>query len=256
MPAELLKISSSQPEAKLVSYAAERIRQGQVLGMPTDTFYGLAADPVNLRAVERIYEIKTRSRHKPLSLLVESVDQATELSRNVPPVFHELAGKYWPGPLTMIVKASSRIPLKVTANTGNVALRVRRKLSLSLLQQLFSLPLSWHEAHHSGATAHRVQQSSHALVGCAYDFEAYAGFALEVLKLRDASQLSPVFSHDSYRVCSALVDDAEVFGRVPMVFMPEDGPGLTAHPDTKVIMPPNLVAPGMLLGLAQRLDWC
>jgi L-threonylcarbamoyladenylate synthase len=92
--------------------------------MPTDTFYGLAADPVNLRAVERIYEIKNRSRHKPLSLLVESVDQATELSRNVPQVFHELAEKYWPGPLTMIVKASSRIPLKVTANTGNVALRV------------------------------------------------------------------------------------------------------------------------------------
>jgi L-threonylcarbamoyladenylate synthase len=124
LPAELLKINSSQPEPKLVSYAAERILRGLVLGMPTDTFYGLAADPVNLRAVERIYEIKSRSRHKPLSLLVESVDQATELSRNVPPVFHELAGKYWPGPLTMIVKASSRIPLKVTANTGNVALRV------------------------------------------------------------------------------------------------------------------------------------
>src|SRR5256885_11896814 len=90
LPAELLKINNSQPEAKLVSYAAERIRQGQVLGMPTDTFYGLAADPVNLRAVERIYEIKNRSRHKPLSLLVESVDQATDLSRNPPHVFHEL----------------------------------------------------------------------------------------------------------------------------------------------------------------------
>ena len=114
MPAELLKISSNKPEAKLVSYAAERIRQGQVLGMPTDTFYGLAADPVNLRAVDRIYEIKSRSRHKPLSLLVESVDQAADLARNPPDVFEELANKYWPGPL----------PLKVTANTGTVALRV------------------------------------------------------------------------------------------------------------------------------------
>jgi tRNA threonylcarbamoyl adenosine modification protein (Sua5/YciO/YrdC/YwlC family) len=124
LPAELLKINSSQPEANLISYAADRIRRGQVLGMPTDTFYGLAADPVNLRAVDRIYEIKNRSRHKPLSLLVESVDQALELSRNVPEVFHELAEKFWPGPLTIIVKASSRLPLKVTANTGNVALRV------------------------------------------------------------------------------------------------------------------------------------
>lgn len=124
MPAEFLKINSTEPEAKLVSYAADRIRQGQVLGMPTDTFYGLAADPVNLRAVERIYEIKNRSRHKPLSLLVESVDQAEDLARNPPEVFDELATKYWPGPLTIIVKASSRLPLKVTANTGNVALRV------------------------------------------------------------------------------------------------------------------------------------
>jgi tRNA threonylcarbamoyl adenosine modification protein (Sua5/YciO/YrdC/YwlC family) len=124
LPAELLKINSAQPEANLISYAADRIRRGLVLGMPTDTFYGLAADPVNLRAVDRIYEIKNRSRHKPLSLLVESVDQATELARNVPDVFHRLAEKFWPGPLTMIVKAGSRLPLKVTANTGNVALRV------------------------------------------------------------------------------------------------------------------------------------
>lgn len=124
MPAELLKINSSKPEAKLISYAAERIRQGLVLGMPTDTFYGLAADPVNLRAVERIYQIKTRSQHKPLSLLVESVDQASELARKPPAVFDDLAKKYWPGPLTIILRASSRLPLKVTANTGNVALRV------------------------------------------------------------------------------------------------------------------------------------
>src|SRR5205085_4761511 len=73
---EILKLNHETPEASLVKYAAEQIRAGVVLGMPTDTFYGLAADPFNLRAVERVYEIKTRSRHKPLSLLIESVDQA------------------------------------------------------------------------------------------------------------------------------------------------------------------------------------
>src|SRR5437868_14048763 len=124
LPAELLKINSSQPEQKLVSYAAERIRQGQVLGMPTDTFYGLAADPVNLRAVERIYEIQNRSKHNPLSLLIDTIDQAEDLARDLPDEFYILARKYWPGPLTMIVKAGSRLPLKVTANTGNVALRL------------------------------------------------------------------------------------------------------------------------------------
>ena len=124
MAAELVKINSDQPEANLVSYAAERIRHGEVVGMPTDTFYGLAADPVNLRAVERIYEIKGRSKHKPLSLLIESIDQAEDLARELPDEFYILARKYWPGPLTLIVKAASRLPLKVTANTGNVALRL------------------------------------------------------------------------------------------------------------------------------------
>src|ERR1700675_2599056 len=122
--AEIIKIHHDSPEASLVKYAAEQIRAGQVLGMPTDTFYGLAADPLNLRAVERVYDIKTRSRHKPLSLLIESVDQAEELAKALPEEFYALARKYWPGPLTIIVKAGSRLPLKVTANTGNVALRV------------------------------------------------------------------------------------------------------------------------------------
>src|ERR1700747_2148743 len=122
--AEILKVHAVMPEASLIKYAAEQIHAGQVLGMPTDTFYGLAADPFNLRAVERVYEIKSRSRHKPLSLLIGDLEQAEELAKPLPEEFHALAAKFWPGPLTIIVKAASRLPLKVTANTGNVALRV------------------------------------------------------------------------------------------------------------------------------------
>src|SRR5947209_97266 len=121
---EVVRINAEKPEPQLVTYVAEQIKTGKVLGLPTDTFYGLAADPFNLRAVDRVYEIKSRSRHKPLSLLIESVDQAEELTRPLPSYFYLLARKFWPGPLTMIVRAAPRLPLKVTANTGNVALRV------------------------------------------------------------------------------------------------------------------------------------
>ena len=124
MRVEMVKINSETPEPSLIRYAADQIRSGQVLGMPTDTFYGLAVDPFNLRAVDRVYEIKSRSRHKPLSLLIEDVDQAEHLANTLPDEFYALAKKFWPGPLTIIVKAASRLPLKVTANTGNVALRV------------------------------------------------------------------------------------------------------------------------------------
>lgn len=102
----------------------------------------------------------------------------------------------------------------------------------------------------------RIVARGHALVGCSYDWPAYVGFALEVLKLRDQAELDPAFAHDTWRVCSALVADALAFGGVPLRFVPEDGPGLAKNPDAKAAMPPNLVAPGMLLGLAQRLDWC
>ena len=150
MHVEMVKIDSERPEPSLIRYAADHIRAGEVLGMPTDTFYGLAADPFNLRAVDRVYEIKSRSRHKPLSLLIESVEQAQELARPLPQEFHALAKKFWPGPMTVIVKAASRLPLKVTANTGNVALRVpNAKIPLEVVKAA-GIPITATSANLSG----------------------------------------------------------------------------------------------------------
>jgi tRNA threonylcarbamoyl adenosine modification protein (Sua5/YciO/YrdC/YwlC family) len=148
--AEILKISNDKPEASLIRYAADQIRAGEVLGMPTDTFYGLAADPFNLRAVDRVYEIKSRSRHKPLSLLIESVEQAEEMARPLPEEFEALARKFLPGPLTIIVKASSRLPLKVTANTGNVALRIPNSRIPLAVVQAAQIPITATSANLSG----------------------------------------------------------------------------------------------------------
>ena len=151
MRAEIVKINSENPEPSLVAYAAEQIKTGQVLGMPTDTFYGLAADPFNLRAVERVYEIKSRSRHKPLSLLIESEEQAEMLARDpLPDNFYILARKFWPGPLTIIVPAASRLPLKVTANTGNIAIRIpQAKIPLQVIRAA-GVPITATSANLSG----------------------------------------------------------------------------------------------------------
>src|SRR3954470_15811304 len=115
LPAEILKVNSSTPEPNLITYVAERLRAGQVVSVPTDTFYGLAVDPVNLRAVEQIYQLKGRQKHKPLSLLIASVSQGYELARDIDTSFDRLADKFWPGPLTIIVRAGSRLPLRSTA---------------------------------------------------------------------------------------------------------------------------------------------
>lgn len=151
MRAEILKIHPETPEISLVKYAAEQIRAGHVLGMPTDTFYGLAADPFNLRAVERVYEIKMRARHKPLSLLIEHMDQAEEFAKELPEDFYILARRFWPGPLTIIVPAGSHLPLKVTANTGNVALRVpAAEIPLAVVKAA-GIPITATSANLSGA---------------------------------------------------------------------------------------------------------
>lgn len=173
MRAEIVKINSDIPEISLVKYAADQIRSGEVLGMPTDTFYGLAADPFNLRAVDKVYEIKTRSRHKPLSLLISSVEQAEELAKDLSDEFYALARKFWPGPLTIIVKAGSRLPLKVTANTGNVAIRVpNARIPLAVVTAA-AIPITATSANLSGAsectTAEQVRDQLHGRINVIVD---------------------------------------------------------------------------------------
>ncbi len=120
--AEILKVESSSLDY-VVEYAVRLIVGGRVVAFPTDTFYGLGADPFNLAAVSEIFRIKRRTADRPLPLLVNSIDQAVDLAHDPPKLFFTLAQKFWPGALTLVVPASSQIPLKVTANTGKVGLR-------------------------------------------------------------------------------------------------------------------------------------
>lgn len=123
LPAELLKVSPQAPEPHLIEYAAGFIERGSVIGIPTDTFYGLSADPFNLSAIERVFQVKGRPETRALPILVNSIEQAVTLARDVPDAFLALANKFWPGPLTLVVEATHRLPLKVTGNSGRVALR-------------------------------------------------------------------------------------------------------------------------------------
>ena len=123
MPVEILKVSSEAPERHAVDYAARLIKRGSVVAIPTDTFYGLSADPFNLYAVERVFLLKGRPETRALPILVNSIEQAITLVRDVPDAFLQLAHKFWPGPLTLVIEATHRLPLKVTGNTARVALR-------------------------------------------------------------------------------------------------------------------------------------
>ena len=105
LPAELLRVNAQNPEAEVLRYAASFLTRGSVVAIPTDTFYGLAADPFNLAAVDEIYKIKGRPETRALPILVRSLEQAMELAREVPQNFLRLAQEFWPGALTLVVDA-------------------------------------------------------------------------------------------------------------------------------------------------------
>lgn len=151
MSAELLRVDPDEPEPEKIEYIVRCLQGGSVVGLPTDTFYGLAVDPVNLHAVDQIYVIKQRMRHKPLSLLLANAAQAYEIARNLDGKFDRLTERFWPGPLTVIVRAGTRLPLRVTANTGNVALRVPDAEIPRAVVRLLGLPVTATSANVFGA---------------------------------------------------------------------------------------------------------
>jgi tRNA threonylcarbamoyl adenosine modification protein (Sua5/YciO/YrdC/YwlC family) len=150
LSAERLKVSADSPEASAVRYAVEFITRGRVVGIPTDTFYGLAADPFNLAAVDEIYRVKGRPETRALPILVNSIDQAITLARDVSPSFLKLAQRFWPGALTLLIEASRRIPLKVTANTGRVAMRWPHSAVACKVIELLDAPITGTSANISG----------------------------------------------------------------------------------------------------------
>lgn len=164
--AEILKVSPENPEPAAIQYAAQLIRQGEVVAIPTDTFYGLAADPFNLAAVARIYTIKGRPEQRALPILINSVEQADELAADLPDTFYRLVEKFWPGALTLVVNAAAKIPLKLTGNTGRIALRLPgSKVSCAVIAAV-GAPITGTSANLSGfAACSSVEQVQKQLGG-------------------------------------------------------------------------------------------
>ena len=98
------------------------LRAGGVIGFPTDTAYGLGADPWNEVAVRHIFKIKGRPDTKPILLLINSFNMLQQIA-SIPEGIHRLAERFWPGPLTMIVPALETLSTSVTAGTGTVGVR-------------------------------------------------------------------------------------------------------------------------------------
>jgi L-threonylcarbamoyladenylate synthase len=150
MATDLVEISSDEPQPEVLERAAAAVRRGKVVAIPTDALYTLVADPFNLGAVAQVFQAKGREPHRSLPILVGDLIMAEDLASELSNRFFILARRFWPGPLTIIVPASARVPLRLTGNTGRLALRQSRSKVANQLIAMLNQPLISTSANISG----------------------------------------------------------------------------------------------------------
>ena len=135
-------MSIVRPTPEHILQAAAFLRDGKLIGMPTETVYGIAANALNEDAVAKTFELKGRPAENPLIVHVHNAISAITLAKNFPPAARKLADLFWPGPLTIVLEKSLLVPNIVTAGLNTVAIRVpNHPVALSLIQQA-GIPLS------------------------------------------------------------------------------------------------------------------
>ncbi len=150
MATDLVEIDPEAPQQELLERAAAVIRRGRVVALPSDALYTLVADPFSLRAVSQVFKAKGRESHRSLPLLVRDTLMAEEFAGELNNRFFLLARRFWPGPLTIIVPASAKLPLRVTGNTGRLAMRQSRSAVANRLIATLNHPLISTSANISG----------------------------------------------------------------------------------------------------------
>ncbi len=146
-----------------VSVAASLLKEGEVVAIPTETVYGLAANALDTKAVSKIYAAKKRPSFNPLIVHVSDLASAQRYVKNFPPIALKLAEAFWPGPLSILLSKHSSIPDLVTAGLPNVVVRVpKHPITLELLKKI-DFPLAAPSANISNTvsptSAQRVNQN-------------------------------------------------------------------------------------------------
>ncbi len=159
----VVSVDPKRPQPEVIQQGCEVLRGGGLVAFPTDTLYALGANALDARAIERVLTVKGRHHGKPLSVLVPSVETGAGLALLVPDGVHNLMCAFWPGALTIIVKASPAIPPVLTAATGTIGLRMPAGPVAQALLAAFGGPIIGTSANKTGgadpADARTVQKT-------------------------------------------------------------------------------------------------
>lgn len=172
--------------AGTVADAAASLRRGEAVIFPTDTVYGVGVSVGHAESPEELYRIKRRDARKPVAWLVGALGDLERFGEDVPALASALARAFWPGPLTLVVRASAEVPRAFRSQAGTVGLRMPDSETALELIRLVGAPLATTSANASGAPAPRafseLDAAVVAQVGCAIaDGQEKSGVASTVL---------------------------------------------------------------------------
>lgn len=140
-----------QPDHAAIGRAASLLKAGEVVGIPTETVYGLAANAFDREAIKKIFFAKGRPQDNPLIVHIETFDRLRELVTDLPETAVILAKQFWPGPLTMILPKADRVPLETTGGLNTVAVRMPSHPVARELIAACGFPLAAPSANLSGS---------------------------------------------------------------------------------------------------------
>ena len=163
MKTHLIAVNQKTPQPEVIQQAVETLRRGGLLAFPTDTLYALGADALALEAIERVLTTKGRHHGKPLSVLVATVAAAEGLISQLSDGVRILMQTFWPGPLTIVVKASAKLPSALVGATGTIGLRIPGGVGAQAVLAAFGGPIIGTSANKTGgadpADAKSVQRA-------------------------------------------------------------------------------------------------
>ena len=164
MQTPIVKLDPARPE-QAFARCREVIRAGGVIAYPTDTFYGLGADPGNPRAVRRLFEIKGRQADQPVLLLIPDAAAVRDWAAEVTACADDLMRRFWPGPLTLVFKAQPAVMPELTGGTGGIGLRVPGAIITRDLVRFLGSALTGTSANISGGPSPRTATEAAASIG-------------------------------------------------------------------------------------------
>ena len=147
---KIIQTDPFNPRDDHIVATSQIIKNGGVIVFPTQYLYGLGADALNAKAVDRVFEIKQRSYHKPLLVLIPHRKDLTKLVRHVSSAAVHIMNCFWPGAVTLIFKAKDTLPANLTADTGKVGIRMPQHPVALALSKAVGCPLTATSANIAG----------------------------------------------------------------------------------------------------------